>query len=75
MKDELEQRIQFLKIELDKSAGNHNAILGRLAESQELLASIIQKELHSNDVLPVEEGVQLEVPCAAANEGGQPDAA
>jgi hypothetical protein len=41
-KEIIEQRIKELKEALDRSAAQHNAIVGRLAEAEEILKMIIE---------------------------------
>lgn len=36
----LKNRINFLLAEIEKSAGQHNSLVGRLAESKELLSKL-----------------------------------
>ena len=44
MKDKLQQRVLQLQAAIEQSAANHNALLGRLSESKEILEEIEKEE-------------------------------
>ncbi len=44
-KEYLEKRIAEIQQAIDQSAGNHNTLLGRMAEDQHLLAQLFEEEV------------------------------
>lgn len=46
MKDQIANRIQLLRAEIDKSAAQHNALLGQLAEAMHILKMLTEQELN-----------------------------
>ena len=44
MKEQLLQRIQDLRLALEQSANNHNALIGRMAEAQYLYDEWLKKK-------------------------------
>lgn len=47
MKEQLVERIQQLRNEIDKSAAQHNALLGQFGEATHILKLLAESELHN----------------------------
>lgn len=64
MKDQITNRVQQLRVEIDKSAANHNALLGQLAEAMHMLKLCTEAELNNEVRAEYEDPVTVE-PVAA----------
>jgi hypothetical protein len=52
MKEQLLQRIQELRIALEQSANNHNALIGRMAEAQFMYEKYMQSQQSCAEIPP-----------------------
>ena len=57
LKEDIEKRIQELTQFIEQSAANHNALLGRLNEAQNLLSMIEKAVVDTAEVVSVAEEV------------------
>lgn len=59
MKDQITNRIQHLRVEIDKSAANHNALLGQLSEAMNILKLLTENELNNEAKTEYEQPLEI----------------